>query len=88
MRIIQHKTFKKHYQKLPDFLKYKVDLAITKFKRNPFDKTLRTHSLAGTLYGKKAFWAAFDLRIIFEEYDNYIVVFVLDVGSHARIYKM
>lgn len=83
-----HKDFQKSYKKLNKDIQKKVDNSINRFRRDPFDKILKNHPLKGFLLGKRAFSVTNDIRIIFQEYDHYIYVFVLDVGSHAQIYSM
>ncbi|EKD48256.1 MAG: hypothetical protein ACD_65C00045G0002 [uncultured bacterium] len=81
-----HKNFEKRYRKLDNKLKVKVDGAIKRFIANPYDPILRNHSLNGRLEGKRAFWAGGDLRVVFEEFDNYVLVVMLDVGTHNQVY--
>jgi mRNA-degrading endonuclease YafQ of YafQ-DinJ toxin-antitoxin module len=38
------------------------------------------------LLGKKAISINSDLRIIFEEFDDYTLVVFLDLGTHNRVY--
>ncbi len=82
-----HKDFQKRYRKLNQKIKIKVDDAIKKFRGDPFGITLRNHALTGQMHGKRAFWVTGDIRIIFEEHDNYIVVIMLDVGTHNQVYN-
>ena len=86
MKIKYHKKFEKRFKKLSPSLKDKTVSAIRKFIENPFDKTLGNHPLAGKLQGKRAFSVAGNIRIVFEEYDNYVLVIMLDVGSHPQVY--
>ena len=80
------KNFDKRYAKLPRSIQDKIDLSINKFRKNSFDKTLKNHALKGKLKGKRAFSVTGDIRIIFEEYDNYVLVIMLDIGKHSNIY--
>lgn len=43
-----HKNFSKNYKKLNRDIQLKVDEAIERFRRNPFDDVLRNHPLKGT----------------------------------------
>ncbi len=86
MNIRYHKNFEKHYKKLQMGEREKVLRAISKFGKDPFDPILRNHPLHGVAEGKRAFSVANDLRIIFEEYDNYVLVIMLDVGTHNQVY--
>lgn len=86
MRIKYHKRFEKRFKKLSPSLKDKTVLAVRKFIKDPFDKTLGNHPLAGKLQGKRAFSVTGNIRIVFEEYDSYILVIMIDVGSHPQVY--
>ena len=86
MRIVRHRNFKKRYQRLDKYIRGKADLAMEKFYRNPFDPLLRNHALKGDMVGRRAISVTGDVRIIFEEHDNYVLVIMLDVGTHNQIY--
>lgn len=86
MTIRYHKRFRKQYRKLDKRLQKRVDKTIERFRRNPFDPDLDNHPLKGKLKGQRSISAAFDIRIVFEEYDNYTVVIMLKVGSHEEVY--
>lgn len=88
MKIYRHKKFKKQYQKLPKLVRGKTDFALKKFIKNPFDPTLKNHPLKGHLKPKRAFSVTGNIRVVFEEYDNYAVILMLDVGNHPRVYGM
>ncbi len=86
MKIRYHKKFEKHFKKLQKEDKEKVLMAISKFGRDPLDPALKNHRLRGTAVGLRSFSAASDLRIIFEEFGDYILVTMLDVGTHNQVY--
>lgn len=86
MKILFQKNFDKAYKKLPIKLKEKTDDAIEKFRLNPLDSTLKNHKLSGKLKGKKAFSITSDMRVVFEEYDDYVLVIMLDIGTHNQVY--
>jgi len=86
MQIKFHKNFQKRFKKLPPSLKAKTITAIKKFEKNPFGKELKNHPLKGRLSGKRAFSVTGDLRVIFEEKDNYVLVIMLDLGTHNQVY--
>ena len=88
MKIKYHKKFEKRFKKLSPSLKNKTVLAVEKFTKNPFDKTLGNHPLAGKLQGKRAFSVTGIIRVVFEEYDDYVLVVMLDIGNHSRVYGM
>jgi addiction module RelE/StbE family toxin len=86
MIIRLHKKFDKSYKKLSSKLKQKVDFTMINFRRNPHDILLRNHPLSGKMNGKRAISVTGNIRIIFEEYDNYVLVIMLDVGTHGQVY--
>lgn len=86
MRIIPGKRYQKSYKKLSSRHKDAVDRAIAAFEDNPNNPDLRNHALKGEFYGFRSIDAAFDLRIIFKEEDEYIVVLLFDVGTHSQLY--
>lgn len=81
-----HKKFDKHYRKLNPKIRGKVDDILEIFATNPFDPILENHSLKGSMQGKRAFSVTGDIRIIFEEHQNYTLVLLLDVGTHSQVY--
>lgn len=87
MKIYRHKKFKKQYQKLSPVLKDKTDATLKLFAKNPFNMVLKNHSLSGHLTGKRAISVTGNLRIIFEEYNNYTVVLMLNTGTHTQVYE-
>lgn len=86
MKIILHKNFEKRFKKLPLSIRKKAIAVIQKFGKNPFHPSLKNHPLVGKLSGKRALSVTFDTRIIFEEYDDYILVIMLDIGTHNQVY--
>jgi addiction module RelE/StbE family toxin len=86
MYIQYHKKFEKRFTKLTPQLKQKVKKCIERFDQNPFDTQLRNHALTGKLIGKRAISVMGDMRIIFEEQNNYVLVIMLDVGTHNQVY--
>lgn len=86
MIIVFHKDFDKRYQKLHRNIQNKVDEKIRMFQKNPHDVILRNHPLKGKLFGKRAFSVSGDMRIVFQEYDSYMLVFILDIGTHNQVY--
>lgn len=86
MQLQYHKHFEKSFAKLSPKLKQKVIGAIRKFSINPHDFSLRNHSLTGKLSGQRAFSVTGDMRVVFEEHNNYVLVIMLDVGTHNQVY--
>ncbi len=86
MEIIYHKNFDKAFVKLTPKQQMKVDETITIFIQNPFDSQLRNHALHGKETGKRAISAGGDLRLVFEEGNNYQTVMFYRVGTHTQVY--
>ena len=86
MQLFRHKNFKKQYQKLNADQQASVDEAILLFYKDPFDPKLRNRALKGKYNNCNSIDAAFDLRIIFVQEKNYVVVVLLKVGSHNQLY--
>lgn len=87
MLIRFHKNFEKRFQRLSPKLKQKTHETLRKFAKNPFDPALKNHALTGHLQGKRAFSVTGDIRIIFEECDQYVLVIMLDIGTHNQVYN-
>jgi addiction module RelE/StbE family toxin len=87
MKIRYAKNFDKMFQKLRKNEKTRVNESIFKFIQNPLDPTLRNHALRGKMTGDRAISAGGDLRIIFHEEEDYVIVLMLAVGSHNQVYK-
>lgn len=86
MEIRFHKKFDKQFAKLTPKQKKLVIRKMEIFCNNPFANELKNHALSGRLKGKRAFSISYDLRIIFEEFDDYVLVIILDIGTHNRVY--
>lgn len=86
MKIVRTKKFVKNYSKLRLNEQLRIEEAIIKFSQNPFDAVLFNHALKGKMAGRRSISAGGDLRIIFEEEKDYVVVIMLAVGSHAQLY--
>lgn len=76
----------KSYGKLSPKLKQKTDLVVRSFRNNPRNASLRNHALSGKMNGRRAISVTGDIRIVFEEYSNYVLVVMLDVGTHGQVY--
>lgn len=87
MKIIYHKQFLKSFKKLSPKEKELIKTAIRIFSENPFDKKLRNHALQGKMRGKRSISVKGDLRIIFVEENGYLIIIILDLGKHNKVYK-
>ncbi len=86
MQINYAKKFQKAFLKLDKKRRGKILEIIQVFQTNPHDQILRNHPLKGSMLGKRAISVTGDVRIIFEEYENYTLVLMLDVGTHNQVY--
>lgn len=87
MRLELEKGFLKHAKKLlkkNPLLQQTYEELLRKLSINPFDPSLHTHALSGGLKGKYACSLTYDLRVIFNLYDD--IVHLLDIGSHDEVY--
>ncbi len=87
MKIQRKKKFRKQYEKLSKKWRKKVDEKLLSFSRNPFTTSLKNHALKGKYQGMRSVSVSGDLRIIFQEKDNYIVVILINLGTHSKVYK-
>lgn len=87
MEVKLHKKFRKRLDKLSTAIQDKVNDTIERFIEDPFDPSLHNHALRGRQLGRRAISVTGDIRIIFEEYNNYMFVLMLDVGTHNQVYS-
>lgn len=87
MILKSHRKFDKQFEKLSPKLQKKTRIAIGIFIKDPFDPVLRNHALHGIMQEERAFCVTGDVRIIFQEFDDYTIVFMLEIGTHNQIYK-
>ena len=87
MILRSNKKFEKQFEKLPSNIQSKVERVIKIFSSNPFNKSLNNHSLKGYLQNYRAISVTGNIRIIFEEFDNYTLVIFIDLGTHEQVYK-
>jgi len=88
MKIEYHKSFQKAFKKLDRKVQDKVLEKIKVFQVDVNHPLLKNHALKGSMKGKRAISVTGSVRIIFEEYEDYTFVFMLDVGAHPQVYGM
>jgi len=86
MKIYRKKKFLKQYLKLSKEKQKKINNALLIFEQNPFEKILKNHQLNGKFSDLRSISITGDLRIIFKEENNYLVVMLIQVGSHSQLY--
>lgn len=86
MKLYFHRRYRKQYQKLTHVMQIKANIAVKKFVSNPKTPGLKNHALKGEFQGQRAISVTGDVRIIFEEEDNYKRVTLLRIGTHNQVY--
>ncbi|MBI2446649.1 MAG: type II toxin-antitoxin system mRNA interferase toxin, RelE/StbE family [Parcubacteria group bacterium] len=84
MKINYHPRFINSYKKLSLSIKNKAEVKECIFRKNPFDRRLKTHKLHGKIKNLWSFSIDAKYRVVFE-FDNSDVI-ILDVGNH-EIYR-
>ena len=79
------KSFEKYKNKLSDKKTSQLKKKLLIFKKDPFDKKLKTHKLKGNLKNYWSFSVSYSDRILFRFVDDETVFFI-DIGNH-NIYK-
>lgn len=87
MIVKYHKKFLKAFESLSQQHKKQTIVALEKFQEDPFYKSLHNHGLSGFLAGKRAISVNDDMRIIFKLEKEYLIIMVLDIGTHEKVYK-
>ena len=87
MRIKVHRIFNKQFKKLPQRIKDKTEKTIQVFSKDPRHPSLKNHALTGAMKDLRAISVTGNIRIVFQEFDNYIVVIFLSIGGHDKVYK-
>ncbi len=85
MKIYYSSKFAREYKALPLKVKQRAEEKEKIFRKNPFDKRLKTHKLSGRLKDFWSFSIDHKYRIVFEFVDEKTTWFHL-VGDHS-IYR-
>jgi len=86
MKLKYSKKFRKELRKLSSKKQLKVKQVIEIFKKNPRDPRLRNHKLHGKIKDRRSISVDSDLRIVFREENNYLLVLFLQIGNHKQVY--
>ena len=86
MEIIYSPTFAKEYKKLPLEIKIKAEKKENIFRKNPQEKSLKTHKLSGKLKGFWSFSINYNYRVIFDFADKNTIHFH-SIGTHSIYLK-
>ncbi len=86
--IIRSKDFKKSYKKLNDKDKEKVLEILEKLAN---DETLEIkhndHALKGKFKDFRECHIKPDLLLIYQKYENMLILVCIDIGSHSKLFK-
>lgn len=85
-RIYYTSKFARNFKKLPVNVRGKAAEREKIFRKDPFDKRLKTHKLRGPLKDFYSFSIGYKYRILFSFEDKNEVTFI-DVGTH-QIYRL
>ena len=85
MEIYYSSKFEREYKRLPLKVKLAAEKKEKLFRKNPKEKSLKTHKLTGKLKQYHSFSIDYQYRIIFE-FASKNKVWFLSVGTH-EIYK-
>ena len=86
MIFYKHKNFLRNYSKLPKKLQQKVDETLLIFEENPSTPKLKNHALKGKLLPMRSINVTEDIRILFQEKENYTIIYLLQLGTHSQLY--
>ncbi len=83
------RAFKKQTRNNPK-LKTQIFQVLEQLATDPFQPSLKTHKLKGSLEGLWACWVEYDSRIIFlfegDPEGGEDVILLVDIGSHNEVY--
>lgn len=85
INILYTSKFIRNIKKQPLYIVEEVKIKEKIFRKDIFDKKLRTHKLKGTLEGIYSFSVTRSYRILFK-IDNKDKIIFLDIGDHS-VYK-
>lgn len=85
-QVLFSKRFNKQVKKLPAALQARFEAQLVLWSREPMNRKLNHHVLTGNLAGFHSINVGGDLRALYKEYDNGIVVFE-KIGTHSQLYK-
>ena len=87
MKIYYSSKFAKEYKRLPKKVKLSAEEKEIVFRKDPFDKRLKTHKLSGKLKDYWAFSITYQDRVLFRFISRNEAIFY-KIGSHAIYDRM
>ncbi len=85
MFIISSKRFDKQFSKQSIRIKKEFDIRIRIFMENHRHPILNTHRLAGKLRGLSSFNITGDIRVVFKEEGDHVIL--VNIGTHSELYS-
>lgn len=86
MRIAKAKLFEKQYKKLPLKIQQQFATRLSLYLEDKNHSLLHVHSLKGRYTGLWSFNVTADIRVIFDDsYDG--VLILVAIGSHSELYR-
>lgn len=79
------KAFDKQYSKLNPKIKIAFKRRVTLFRNNPFNVTLRNHTLKGKYLGYRSIDITGDVRVLYTTQGDTIILFGF-IGTHSQLY--
>lgn len=79
-----HRRFNKALKKQPQKVQIKFKEVFKIFEQDQFHYTLHNHTLSGKLLGVRSFEVTGDIRVHYEEVEDFIVL--VDIGTHSQLY--
>ena len=86
MKFDSTKKWLKAYRRLTFPQKRQIDASLIAYAKDRTDPKLADHALKGHMKGLRAFSASWDLRIIYREEGGFILIILLDTGTHNQVY--
>lgn len=80
-----HKDFQKDFKKLSPAIQTKFWQRLELWHEQPLNALLNHHVLTGKLQGKHSINITGDVRAIYEERGEVLVIYIL-IGTHAQLY--
>ncbi len=86
MTVDFHRSFKKHYKKIPLNIRRQFDERLRLFEQDPYHATLNNHALSGERLGQWSINVTGDWRAVYFFKDSTTVIFI-DINTHSNLYK-
>jgi addiction module RelE/StbE family toxin len=83
--VLFSKKFTKQYKKLSPAMQSRFAAQLALWAREPMNRKLNHHVLVGELAGFHSINVGGDLRALYREYGNGIVIFE-KIGTHSQLY--